>query len=321
MTKNSKLIVPLGVMISGFLMFFLYRERLEESYQRLSGVSLDFLVASVGALLCSYIVRSIRWSMIIQVVFPQSRKRAAALNFFIGNALNNVLPFRAGDLYRLADYTGKKPTAFGSVGVSLGLERLLDVVSLLFIFSLALSFGSGIALSDIPDVIQRSVGVVLAVMFVASIIMIIFFRQILSDRLMIRLPLAVQENLKICSKFLKDIGKPSKVILLIGLSGTAWLLEVITYVFLTLSFGIALTLAQCVMVCVVATFSTLIPSAPGYFGTYHFTVTAVLVGLGLFKADALSFALFAHGTLWLSVISFGVMGFVFFREPKVKGDN
>jgi glycosyltransferase 2 family protein len=321
MMKTRKLIVPLGIMISGFLMFVLYRERLEESYQRLSGVSFDFLAAGVGALFCSYIVRSIRWGMIVQFIFPKSRKRTAARNYFLGNALNNVLPFRAGDLYRLADYTGQKPTAFSSVSISLGLEKLLDVVGLLAIFSLAISFSSGISLSDIPDLIQRLVGVLLAAMLVATIFMIIFFRQILSDRLMMRLPLFVQENLKACSKFLTDIGKPSEIILLISLSVGAWSLEVITYVFLTLSFGITLTLSQCVVLCVVATFSTLIPSAPGYFGTYHFVVTSVLVALGFLKGDALSLALFTHGVLWLSVICFGLIGFVFFREPKVRDDN
>ena len=58
------------------------------------------LAASVGLVIAGYAVRAWRWQLMLRGAGVNATYRQAAPIFFASFALNNVLPLRAGDLYR-----------------------------------------------------------------------------------------------------------------------------------------------------------------------------------------------------------------------------
>jgi uncharacterized membrane protein YbhN (UPF0104 family) len=57
--------------------------------------------------------------------------------------------------------------------------------------------------------------------------------------------------------------------------------------------------ASSLMVMAIATLSTLVPSSPGYVGPFHLAAFAAVRALGGTEAQAASFAVLAHLSLWL----------------------
>jgi hypothetical protein len=63
------------------------------------------------------------------------------------------------------------------------------------------------------------------------------------------------------------------------------------------SFGLEVPIWGMILLLVVLNLGSLIPSSPGYAGTYHLLAIAVLSTFGIRKAEALSFVLVFHA-LW-----------------------
>jgi uncharacterized membrane protein YbhN (UPF0104 family) len=56
--------------------------------------------------------------------------------FFIGNALNNILPMRYGDIYRLIEFSKKTNIPSSTVLASIAVERVFDMFALLLLFQI-----------------------------------------------------------------------------------------------------------------------------------------------------------------------------------------
>ncbi len=66
-----------------------------------------------------------------------------------------------------------------------------------------------------------------------------------------------------------------------------------------------------------ATFSTLLPSSPGYFGTFHAGILAALTLFGYEANASLAFAVTVHGIIWLSGTAIGLATFIIPKNLKV----
>ena len=53
--------------------------------------------------------------------------------------------------------------------------------------------------------------------------------------------------------------------------------------------------------------SAIIPATPGMFGTYHLAVVTAMSIWGFSKVDCNGYAIFAHGTNYLSMIFIGII--------------
>jgi uncharacterized membrane protein YbhN (UPF0104 family) len=109
------------------------------------------------------------------------------------------------------------------------------------------------------------------------------------------------------------LGSPMLVLQLIGLSMAVWVLEgaIFATVMWSLSanagaFGPWFALAT-------GTLATVLPSTPGYVGTFDYFATLGLMAYGAKKESAVAFSLLVHFLLWLPIT---LIGGLYLAAPK-----
>jgi len=83
--------------------------------------------------------------------------------------------------------------------------------------------------------------------------------------------------------------------------------------------GLDLPVNAMITTATMATISTLLPSSPGYVGTFHFFAAQSLIPYQVPLVTALSFAFICHTILWTSVTSFG--GIAYFVTIKAMSNS
>jgi uncharacterized membrane protein YbhN (UPF0104 family) len=56
-----------------------------------------------------------------------------------------------------------------------------------------------------------------------------------------------------------------------------------------------------------ATLATLVPSSPGYVGTFHYAAALTMEAAGMGRDAATAAAILIHGVLWLTTTAIGLL--------------
>ncbi len=270
----------LGVAISIFLIWWVLRDvDAREVWREVRGVNWWLLTAAVAVATSGFLTRSLRWKVFLHPISPTTSlsNRFAAVN--IGFAANNLLPARVGEFARAWSISRLEPvTISGAVG-SLVVERLFDAVAILLLFFVALLhplFPSDARLGGQP--IQATlVGVLvaLAILVTGLILLIGFPRTFLrwTDRVLGLAPSRIHRFLgDMAESFLQGLGSlRSLKLLVVGLIASLgiWAWNGVSFWLAFMAFGIDQGYATALFVQAVIAMGVSIPSAPGYFGTWH----------------------------------------------------
>ena len=100
---------------------------------QLEKINIFYVILSIILLLLDYVLRIIRWKIMFNSANYTPSLWLCGRYFFIGNALNNILPMRYGDFYRLIEFSKKTNIPSGTVMATVALERVFDLISLLFL--------------------------------------------------------------------------------------------------------------------------------------------------------------------------------------------
>jgi uncharacterized protein (TIRG00374 family) len=267
----------------------------------LLGVRPELLGAAIAAMCLGYVCRILRWQAMLVRVNPVLRAVDCAGPLIASFAANNVLPFRAGDLMRAFVFNDRLRTTPGSVLATLFVERLLDLLMVILLLCLALT----VFHLDLAKMFV--LGVPLLGLSGAAILVVLLFPKLLQplmrglQSLAKRLPAAarVEQELHKVSDTLSQLAGGSMMLRLIGWSVGIWLIEGGVYWLVAQSLA-GIAAAQGVLLAVpVGTLATLIPSTPGYVGTFdYFTAQAMLL-TGNEPTVAAAFAFLVHMVLWL----------------------
>ena len=231
-----------------------------------------------------------------------------------GYALNNILPVRLGEFGRaalLADRTGiTLPLAVGIVIV----ERLLDAIAILILFL------GGIALAEtrspLADVSGR-VAIIVAGVLAAIVVVLVSpgltraatipVARLGSGRLRDGL-------LRWTSELASGVAllrSPSRLLIATALSLAVWIAETGLYLLLLPAVGLGLRGSVAIIAMGVTNLGILVPSTPGFIGTFHYFASQSLMFFGVAAPTALAYAFIVHLaffipiTIWgLSVVAF-----------------
>ena len=262
--------------------------------------------AAAVALLClGYLCRVLRWHVMLRRENPSLRWHECAGPMLAGFAANNVLPFRAGDLLRGLAFNGRLGITAGAALASLFVERLLDLLMVLLLLGAALwVFGF-----DAARVL--GVGGPLLLLAAMAVLAVLLFPRLLQPlagllgRLATRLPAAarVQAGLANAMATLTQLSGGSTMLRLVGWSGAAWLAEGGVYALVAQSMAASSTVLSVPggswLALPVGTLATLIPSTPGYVGTFDYFTAQAMVLAGNERTAAAAFAFLIHLVLWL----------------------
>ena len=269
----------------------------------------NILVASVALVLVGYSLRARRWQLLLKGAGVSANYRQAAPIFFASFALNNVLPLRAGDVYRCMS-TSRLPD--GSIAKSLATlltERLLDLGALTVLLGFLLLFfpNSSAALVSLPIAALLIVGPLLLVVLIGFPV----HMRHLIEALLVR----GLSHVRVVAKVATWIGSLTTAIEgtvsgssrfgVIGLTILAWLLELGVFAIIGSALSSDLLLSGGLYAGVLGTLATLIPSAPGHWGTFDFFAAEGFRYSGLDAEKAVAAAIVCHIVILVPVTLLG----------------
>jgi hypothetical protein len=274
---------------------------------------LSTLALGLFFLAMGFAVRIVRWWEVLRVFNDDLRGSGCAGPFLASLAVNNVIPLRAGDVLRtfgFQEQLGVKPTR---VLGSMVIERLLDLLVLLVFLiaglwvtptaqvSRALLFtiwsGGGmaatalLALVLVPRQLKRLTDCILGLSFLDGY----------------SWTGAVE---RWSSEFWESIlvlQRPVLTLRLVALSVGAWVLEGGAFWATAISLNLGVSWEAALLALASGTLATLLPSTPGYAGTFdYFTVLAMKLH-GVTQGTAAVYTLLIHLLLWAPVTAVGFL--------------
>lgn len=274
-------------------------------------------------LAAGYACRVARWRAMLAAARPGIGLGRCAVPLLGSIAVNNLLPFRIGDVLRCVGFSRWLGLHAGAVTATVLVERLLDLLTVLAAFGLAL-------LVLAPD--QRlagTSGAALVALAGAALVLL------LAPGLL-RPPVRLAESA--ISRFsagagaafarfatpllltLAMLARGRRMPVLIAWSVAAWLFEGAVYWAVAMALPAIAVPAAAWLAMPTGTLATLLPSTPGHIGTFDYFVIKAAEALGNPHAAASAFALLVHVVLYLSTTLTGCVCLLIWRLRHAPAD-
>ena len=274
-------------------------------WAEVQGARWSLLFAAVIVTTSGFLLRALRWKLLLHPLHPNTSlgHRFGAVN--IGFAANNLLPARVGEFARAWAIARLEPvTVSGALG-SLVVERFLDGVAIFTFLMVALlhpSFPAEATVGGYPiALLVRSVVVLLAAVLAVVLTLVLFPRVIL--RLMRRLTTVLPERLgnfllEALESFvggLQALQRPTLLVGALAWSFLFWGWNAVSFLLAMHAFGIEAGFVTALFVQSIIALGVAVPSAPGFFGTFHAAAVVALVEVyGVNESATLAFAFGYH---------------------------
>jgi uncharacterized membrane protein YbhN (UPF0104 family) len=278
---------------------------------RIVSVGPGWLLAATMALCIGYLLRLARWHWMLRLAGSPITLRACARPFFIGFALNNLLPLRAGDVARAVGFRGAIGLSGTRILGTLIAERVFDLLVLLAMLGVSLAWlpGGHDTLAWAGGIGLQAGGVLLLA-GVAGVVLLAI--SLLSSGLRHLLPLLLGEacgdrllaRLDQLRSVLILLGRPKAFAWFVFLSIAAWLLE--GGMFALVALALTQNTAGAWLALAAGNLGTLLPGAPGHIGTFDFFAMQGMLAFKASPESAAAFALLVHAILWLPVTLIGL---------------
>ena len=227
----------------------------------LSQVDNQWLITAMGFYIANIIIRVVRWRSLLWDVKALSLG-SVGIAMVVGYAMNNILPARLGELFR-ANFTGRRYRVSRSAVVgSIALERTLD--GLIIVLSLVLG-----RVFIREQLVLSSLAIVGGTLFSGIFIVLWVLSRESKRNWFVRLPPAVTPRIQRFRDGLAGLRGP-RLVQAVRLSLIVWLLEGMAHWAVLRAIGVFLNWQQMLSVVGVVNLCTLIPSAPGFVGTYQY---------------------------------------------------
>lgn len=299
----------LGVAVLGLL---LWRVDLAGAVRQLPHVDYGWLIPGLLMFTASKAVHAYRWRYFLRHHQEIPTRQLFAL-FLVSNLANAVIPLRAGDLLRIEIPNRRFGVPRAEMASTvLVVESLLDGVTFVILLT------AGIALLDLPEVLQQTL------LTLSVLVLSIFALTVLAARYgtawdpthswLLR-PLPARARPFVGRRFAETVAgfaslrTTSATAVAIGISIAAWSTEVGVYWFIGHAFGIEMTVAEALVVTIAANLAVAVPVTPWNVGPYEVVVTEALVAMGTPRDTASGYAIGSHLLLlaWIGVTGVAAM--------------
>lgn len=305
----------LGLLIAAFFFWLLARNiSLHEVKAALQEASIAWIFLSAVVFFVGYACRIERWRLMLALENSSLRWRQCAGPFMASVAANNIFPLRAGDILRCFGFNGRLGI---SVAISLSallVERLLDVFILLILLGIAtLAFGLNISVFagfSGMGFIAIGTGILLTLLFPALFRPLIFGLTHAVGVLFPKLGELLRAQCNKIFKALERLSQTTRMLQLLFWSVLAWLGEGLVFLLVALALPSLHNTLAAWLAFPIGTLATIIPSTPGYAGTFDYFTAHAMVLLGNNPASAAAYALLVHAVLWLPPSLAGISSFM-----------
>jgi glycosyltransferase 2 family protein len=277
--RTLRLLIPFAIS-AGLLILLVnsLRDQLGDIPADLAKADWSFIPPAIALYFVGVWVRSLRWRLLL----PEHSVKVSTLfrALVVGLTVNDVLPLRVGEVARAYLLARWCRIPYGTTVASLVVERVLDGLSLAVLLLIALTLvPSAPAYLLVGGAAATALFVTAAALLAlaawrASAIMALagFVGRLLPARF----GALIEQVAASFARSLALVHSPGRLARLLGLSLLAWCSELGVFFVLLLSFRLPANYPLALLVGSAANFSTLVPSSPGYAGTFDFTLIRVL---------------------------------------------
>lgn len=306
----------LGFLLTAVFIFMLARNvSLAELMAAFRDADYRLVGPAALATFSGYLLRTIRWQRIVRPVAPLGFRVAFSV-LMMGFAANNLLPARLGEFVR-AYLLRRKIGVRKTYGMStIILERVCDGLTLIILLGLVSFF------MPLP-VWGQEVQAVSSFVFLGAGLgmLLLLVREKLAVQLLnlVLRPLPQRASaafLRATAAFISGLDalrSRRALTLVIALSVAVWLLEAFSYLLMTRAFGVWMPVPRQILAAafllVVVNLGIMLPSAPGYVGTFQFFAVMALGAFAVPKETALAVAISSHLVQYLMVTGIGLLFF------------
>lgn len=323
MFKNKKFLFSLFISIL-FLYLAFGNLKFDQLAQSFTTINLWFLPLGVLIFFSGVWVRCLRWSYQLNHLKKQRLQKimlpitafTVLPSLTIGYFANNILPARAGELFRTFSWSKTSGMSKSAVLATIVIERLFDglaMVSLALITSFFLP-----ATKEMTFIIKIGAGLFLSI-FCIAFLLVLF--PALGEKVLQSITRYIPHQktkdilLHLYHSFLdsfKLLPDIKSITVMYALSILAWLLEAMVFAITAWAFSIQLPYYALIFTAAIASLWTLIPSSPGYAGTFDFATIQSLNLFAITPEIAGSYTVVLHLILWLPITVLG--GFYAWKE-------
>jgi uncharacterized protein (TIRG00374 family) len=307
-----------------FVWLVLRRLNFADVSRAVAAIPWPVLALAVLSLALGYGVRVVRWWLMLRASDPKLRLTACVRPLLVSVAVNNVIPFRAGDALRVVGFRKQLAATPVRVFATLVAERILDLTVLLAVFLVGVG---GVKAGAIPPAYVRACIVIACLGLLAWVVALLFAPRLQSFllRMCEHRALATRNwtepAQKHVTQFLTalDVLRTPRLSLgLLALSALAWVCEGGVFALVAHGLDFSGDAIAPWFAAATGTLATLIPSSPGYVGTFDFFTMQALIAYGASASVAGAFAVVVHTILWLPLT---IAGFIYFLLPNPAGNE
>ena len=308
--------VAFGIALSALFLWIAFR-RVEVADLAASFRLADFRWLIVYPLFSTALnlIRSEIWRLLL-------RKRITVADAFwgysIGFLVNNVMPFRMGEAARIGVLARKRRMPIVEVAAAAGIERVLDMVSVLIILAIALPLTT----ATMGMQHATAVAAAMTIVIVAGIVVVIAWEERVEilvaavfTRLMPRHADALVERWRQLARGLLVLRQPSIAVPATVGALVVWALTVVLQWTVLRAFQPAAGMLDAALLVGVVSIAAAIPAAPGAIGTYQMVGQQALIlpFPALYTmSSALAIALVSHAASYVFSSILGVIGLWYF---------
>ncbi|MFH0845250.1 MAG: lysylphosphatidylglycerol synthase transmembrane domain-containing protein, partial [Pseudomonadota bacterium] len=271
-----------------------------------------------------HIIRAWRWQILLEPIKKTTFGHRLS-SILIGFGANCILPARLGEFIR-AHYLGNSESissssTFGTIVV----ERLFDAYTLLLVLLIGLMGTIFPPEWRSISASLRGMGLLLLIFYSLLIFILIGFKYKAGpflnfvDRILFFIPARLRLRLiDIIRKFslgLVLFKNPYSWIQVVFYSWLLWFSHLYQIQLVEQSLGLTLPFIASFMILAMASFGVMIPSAPGFIGTFHLSVQYGFLFYGIAKEEALSAAIVWHATFFIPTVLLGLIAFLLLHIP------
>lgn len=309
--------VVLGIVISmTFVLVIFHQVDLTKLTAAIQSVNAFPLILAAVLLIFTHLIRSWRWRYLMEPVKPMSiQPLFSAIS--IGFLANMLLPAHAGEVVRAYVISRKERVSTIASLATVVVARVADFVSILLILIILLNvmklpeeMASVSEKLRVGGYLSVLIGVILVSglwLMMARTVQTIHLIRVCVAFLPVRWLDRLSDVLTSFSVGLQALKKGHHMVAIFVLSLFLWTVVGLSNMLVLHAFNLQLPVYAAFLILIVQTLGVLIPSAPGFIGTYHAAVIASLAVFGVVHELALSVALVMHATFFFPFIIVGLI--------------
>jgi glycosyltransferase 2 family protein len=241
--------------------------------------------------------RGARWRALLEPIRPLPYTHVLGYTY-LGYLANNVLPARLGELVRshaLGEGEGiSRTTVLGTVVV----ERIVDTVIVVAVAAAA------VVILGVGGIVSTAVvlGAVFVGVLVLGLALAVQSHRLPGAERVTSLAERAPRVLDLARRLrdgLAVVGRPRAIVAAVLFSLLAWSASIATFMVGGEAIGISLTPAQGALLSSGVALATIVPSGPGYLGTFELTAVGIATQFGIGSDSAFAMALLVHALILL----------------------